>query len=121
LRRARVALLGTAKPKTAAVIFVQMLGKKGAKVSLYDPSLSKNELVNMARVLKRSLNEAAEGADCIVILSEQDQFKRLNLKKLRAVMKTPAAIVDLTGMIEPLKVEEEGFIYRGLGRGAGRK
>jgi UDP-N-acetyl-D-mannosaminuronate dehydrogenase len=121
LRRARVALLGAAKPKTAAAIFVKMLEKKGAKVSLYDPSLSKNELADMARVLKRSLNEAAEGADCIVILSEQDQFKRLNLKKLRAVMKTPAAIVDLTGMIEPPKVEKEGFIYRGLGRGAGKK
>ncbi len=121
LRRARVALLGTAKPNTAAAIFVQMLEKKGAKTSLYDPSLSKDELANMARVFKKSLNEAAEGADCIVILSEQDQFKRLNLKRLRAVMKTPAAIVDLTGMIEPQKVEKEGFIYRGLGRGAGRK
>ncbi len=121
LRRARVALLGSAKPKTAAAIFVKMLEKKGAKASLYDPSLSKNEIANMARVLKRSLNEAAEGTDCIVILSEQDQFKRLNLKKLRAVMKTPAAIVDLTGMIEPQKVEKEGFIYRGLGRGAGKE
>jgi len=121
LRRARVALLGTAKPKTAAATFVKMLEKKGAKASLYDPSLSKNELADMARVLKRSLNEAAEGTDCIVILSEQDQFKRLNLKKLRAVMKTPAAIVDLTGMIEPQKVEKEGFIYRGLGRGMEKK
>jgi UDP-N-acetyl-D-mannosaminuronate dehydrogenase len=67
------------------------------------------------------LNEAVEGTDCIVILTEHDQFKRLNLKKLRAVMKMPAAIVDLTGTIEPQKVEKEGFIYRGLGRGAGKK
>jgi len=121
LRRARVALLGTVKPKTAASIFVQMLERKGAKTSLYDPSLSKNEQGNMVRILKRSLNEAAEGTDCIVIMSEQDQFKRLNLKKLHAIMKTPAAIVDLTGTIEPQKVEKEGFIYRGLGRGAGKK
>jgi len=121
VRRARVALLGTAKPKTAATTFVKMLEKKGAKAGLYDPSLSKNELADMARVLKRSLNEAAEGTDCMVILSEQEQFKRLNFKKLRAVMKMPAVIVDLTGMIEPQKVEEEGFIYRGLGRGMGKK
>ena len=121
LRRARVALLGAAKPKTAAATLVKLLEKKGAKVNLYNPSLSKNELADMARVLKRSLNEAAEGTDCIVIMSEQDQFKRLNLKKLRAVMKTPAAIVDLTGMIEPQKVEKESFIYRGLGRGTGKK
>lgn len=121
LRRARVALLGAIKPKTASSIFVQMLERKGAKASLYDPSLSRNEQVNMAHLLKRSLNEATEGTDCVVIMSEQEQFKRLNLKKLRAVMKTPAAIVDLTGLLEPLKVEKEGFIYRGLGRGAGKK
>jgi hypothetical protein len=36
-------------------------------------------------------------------------------------MKMPAAIVDLTGAIEPQKVEKEGFIYRGLGRGVGEK
>jgi hypothetical protein len=62
-----------------------------------------------------------EGTDCIVILEEQDQLKRLNLKKLRAVMKSPAAIIDLAGAIEPSKVEEVGFTYRGLGRGAWKK
>jgi hypothetical protein len=36
-------------------------------------------------------------------------------------MKKPAAIVDLVGIIEPQKVEKEGFTYRGLGRGAGKK
>lgn len=122
VRRARVALFGSVKPNTAAAMFVKMLEKKGAKISLYDPSLSKNEMIDMAHVLRRrSLNEAAEGKDCMVILSEQKQFKRINLKKLRAVMKTPSAIVDLTGIIEPQKVEKEGFIYRGLGRGAVNK
>jgi nucleotide sugar dehydrogenase len=121
LRRARVAVLGTTGPRTTADTFVKMLETKGAKVSIYDPLLSKNEPSDMTRVLKRSLNEAVESTDCIVILTGHDQFKRLNLKKLRAVMKMPAAIVDLTGTIEPQKVEKEGFIYRGLGRGAGKK
>ncbi|HLE75680.1 MAG TPA: nucleotide sugar dehydrogenase [Candidatus Bathyarchaeia archaeon] len=121
LRRARVAVLGTTGPKTTADTFVKMLETKGAKVSIYDPLLSKNEPSDMTRALKRSLNEAVEGTDCIVILTEHDQFKRLNLKKLRAVMKMPAAIVDLTGTIEPQKVEKEGFTYRGLGRGTGKK
>ena len=56
-------------------------------------------------------------ADCAIILSGHEQFKRLNLKKLKALMKMPAAIVDLEGIIEADKVEKEGFIYRGLGRG----
>jgi hypothetical protein len=33
----------------------------------------------------------------------------------------PAAIIDLIGILEPQKVEKEGFLYRGLGRGAGKK
>jgi hypothetical protein len=54
-------------------------------------------------------------------LTEQDQFKRLNLKRAQAVMKIPAAIVDLAGIFEPRKVERKGFTYRGLGRGVGKK
>jgi nucleotide sugar dehydrogenase len=121
VRRARVAVFGTAKPKTSTIIFIKMLEKRGAKATLYDPSLSKNEFPDFPRWLKRNMKEAVEGADCIVILTEQDKFKRLNLKKLKAVMKMPSAIVDLTGMFEPEKVELKGFIYRGLGRGVGKK
>jgi len=98
-----------------------MLEKKGAKVSLYDSLLPKTDLANMARMFKRSLKEAVEGADCVVMLTKQDRFKRLNLKKLRAVMKMPAAMVDLTGMIEPKKVERNGFAFRGLGSGVEKR
>ena len=120
LRRARVAVLGTAA-KTSPTMFVKMLEKRGAKTGLYDPLLSKSEVANMARVFKRTLTEAVEGVDCIVILTEQDQFKRLNFKKLRAVMKMPAAIVDLTGMVDPKKVERNGLAFYGVGRGVGKK
>jgi UDP-N-acetyl-D-mannosaminuronate dehydrogenase len=67
------------------------------------------------------LNEAVEGADCIIILTGQDQFRRLSFKKLRAVMRMPAAIVDLGGLVEPQKVEKEGLTYRCLGRGEIKK
>jgi nucleotide sugar dehydrogenase len=115
LRRARVAVLGTANPTTATGVFVKMIELKGAKASLYDP-ISKMGPLEW-RVVKTSLNAAVEGADCIVILTGQEQFKHLNLKKLKALMKTPSVIVDLIGIFEPQKVETEGFIYCGLGRG----
>jgi len=121
LRRARIAVLGIEKPETVTTTFVKMMEKRGAKVSLYDPLLSKTNLSNAARVFKRNLKEAVEGTDCIVMLTEQDRFKRLNLKRLRALMKIPAAIVDLTGAIEREKVENTGFKYRGLGRGVEKK
>ena len=121
LRRARVAVLGATSTGTAVDNFVKTLEAKGGKVSVYDPLLSKNETSGVDHTLKRSIDEAVEGTDCIVILTEHDQFKRLNLKRLRAVMKTPAAIIDLARTTEPQKVEKEGFLYRGLGRGVGRK
>jgi nucleotide sugar dehydrogenase len=115
LRRAKVAVLGTANPTTATGIFVKMIELKGAKASLYDP-ISKMGPQEW-RIVKTNLNEAVEGTDCIVILTGQEQFKNLNLKKLKALMKTPSVIVDLIGIFEPKKVEAEGFIYCGLGRG----
>jgi len=121
LRRARVAVLGTAKPGTAADNLVKLLEKKGAKISLYDPLLGKNDASSNVRVVKRTLNEAVEGADCIIILTGQDQFRRLSFKKLRAVMRMPAAIVDLVGLVEVQKVEKEGLTYRCLGRGEVKK
>jgi UDP-N-acetyl-D-mannosaminuronic acid dehydrogenase len=120
LRRARVAVFGAAKTETT-MLFVRMLEKKGAKTRLYDPLLSKSEGSSMARLLKRSLKEAVEGTDCVVLLTKKNKFKRLNLKKLRAVMKMPAAIVDLAGTIEGKKVEGKGFTYRCLGRGVEKK
>jgi UDP-N-acetyl-D-mannosaminuronic acid dehydrogenase len=121
LRRAKIALLGAMEPGTAAAAFAELLKAKGAKVSRYDAYGSGSEPSEEDSSLKKTLNEAVEGTDCIVILSALEQLKRLNLKKLRAVMKSPAALVDLAGVTEPTKVEHEGFTYRGLGWGAWKK
>jgi UDP-glucose 6-dehydrogenase len=99
------------------MVFLKLLQAKGAKVSLYDPA-SKSDAFDLG-VVKSSLNEALEGVDGIVILTEEEQFKHLNLRKLKALTKTPSVIVDLAGAFERKEVEAEGFIYRGLGRGIG--
>jgi nucleotide sugar dehydrogenase len=117
LRRAKVAVLGTPNQNMATTKYVEAATIKGAKVTLYDPLLVKNEVSDTIPVLKKSLSETAEGADCLVILIEQEQFKRLNLKRLKAVMKKPAVLVDLIGITEPEKIQAEGFIYCGVGRG----
>ena len=114
LRRSRVAVLGKVNPASSVRIFAKTIEKKGAKVNFYDPS-AKKESIDVG-VLKTSLNEAIEGSDCIVVLSEQIVFNRLNLKKLKPLMKTPSAVVDFVGQIDPKQVEKEGFIYFGLGR-----
>jgi len=128
LRRARVSLLGISRAQnmedsSRALVkeLTERLESKGAKVNVYDPNFSADELGDLQSNFKRNLTEAAENADCIVVLANHDQFRHLNLKKLKVVMKTPAAIVDVEGIIEPDKVEKEEFIYRGLGRGVWKK
>jgi len=128
LRRAKISLLGISQtpntrgaPKTSVKKLAKILAAKGAKVSLYDPYLSRKEITDLGHHFKRSLTEAVEGVDCIVILTGHDRFKRLSLKKLKIMAKMPAAIVDFEGVIDPEKVEMKGFIYRGLGRGVWTK
>lgn len=129
LRRAKIALLGASQtpnmadtPKNSMRTFVKMLESKGAKPVLYDPYLSRRTATDLEQTaFKKSLTEAVEGADCIVIFTGHDQFKRLNLRKLKLLAKAPAAVVDFEGVLDPKKVEEEGFVYRGLGRGVWKK
>lgn len=124
LKRARIALLGASQTpnaqsslKRTAKEVVETLEARGAKVSLFDPYLSENEIAYMPHHFKKTLTEAMERADCVIILTAHDQFKRLNLRKMKLTMKMPVAIVDLGGITDPNKVEKEGFVYRGLGRG----
>jgi len=121
LRRARIAVLGVTSAGTSSEAFVRMLEMKGVRIKLYDSRGVRNERSDSTYVSKRSVVEAVENSDCIVVVTAEDQFKNLNLKNLRSVMRTPAAIVDLAGVFDSRRVESEGFIYRGLGRGFERE
>jgi nucleotide sugar dehydrogenase len=127
-KRARIALLGISEipdmkgcPKRIVKELAQVLTTRGCRITLYDPYFSEEDIADSQVRPKKSLAEAIEGSDCIVIIAQHDQFKRLNLAKLKLMMRRPSAIVDLEGIVEPGKVEKEGFIYRGLGRGVWTK
>lgn len=128
VRRARIALLGISSlrnekssPRTIVKALVKTLEARGAKVRLYDPFLSEWELREAQIRSARNLSEALEGADCFIVVTAHDTFKRLNLKKIKVLMRFPAAIVDFEGCFEPEKVENEGFVYRGVGSGVWSK
>lgn len=127
-RRAKIALLGLSEtpnmkghPKRIVREIAQVLLAKGSRINLYDPYFSEEDLPDSQFHLKKSLAETTEGSDCIVITTGHDQFRRMNLDRLKIMMKRPGAIVDLEGIFEPDKVEKRGFIYRGLGRGVWTK
>jgi nucleotide sugar dehydrogenase len=121
LRRARVTLLGDARRRPFGDDFIDMLEAKGAKISLYDPLLEGTDISDMKPAPKRNLREAAEGADCIVILTANSKFNLANIRNVQHAMRTPMVLIDLARIIEPEEIEKEGFIYRGLGRGAEKR
>ena len=118
LRRSKVAVLGPVNPESGLGLFVKMLEQKGATVTQYNPNAKKD---TESEDVKTSINEAVEGADCIVLLSGSEQFNHVNLKKLKALVKSPAVIVDLAGKFDPAQIDTEGFIYTGLGKGTDQK
>jgi nucleotide sugar dehydrogenase len=128
LKRSKVAILGLSyKPnvkemKGSLVIdLVNLLVDKGVKVSVFDPFYSPEELRSINIPAEKNLTKTFKGADCIVIAVGHDKFRRLSLKKIGMLMKKPYALVDLANIINPSKAVKEGFIYRGLGRGAWMK
>ena len=121
LRRSKITVIGTADPETAETKFIRMLEAKGAKAIIFDPLETASRNSARSEKKKRTVTDAAECSDCIVFLQGQELLENLNFKSLKTVMHSPAAIVDLSGDLEPGKVETEGFIYRGLGRVAGKK
>jgi len=126
LRRAKVSMLGISEipnlkspPKALARKLAKTMERRGAKMRIYDPYFTLGQ--TESEHFKKTLNEALEGADCIILITAHDQIRRLTTNKLKVVMKMPAAIVDFEGVFEPEKVEKEGFVYRGLGRGVWTK
>lgn len=128
LNRAVVVVFGVSCRPNAKMIqgsptlkFVNVLRKRGVKVRVYDPYFSFKELQGFGFPAEETWTKTVEGADCLIILVGHDKFKRLNLKKMKFLVKKPAAIVDMGQVIDPVKAEKAGFVYRGLGRGLQRK
>ncbi|WGM88819.1 MAG: nucleotide sugar dehydrogenase [Candidatus Bathyarchaeum tardum] len=124
LRRSKIAVFGvSALPNRKKVAhsatkqLVKRLKQVGVSVQVYDPFFSHKELTSMNYDAQKTMSQTVEGADCIVIAVAHEKFSRLNLKRLHLLMKQPTAIVDMGQVIDPIKAENAGFVYRGFGRG----
>ena len=118
-----VALLGlTFKPNTddmrdaASLAIVPALQAKGVAVRAFDPE-GMHEAGCLLTDVAFAANayEAAEGADAVVIVTEWDQFRALDLARLKDVMKRPV-LVDLRNVYQPADLRARGFDYSSVGR-----
>ena len=119
-----VAVLGLAfKPNTddmreaPSLELVPALQAAGAAVRGYDPQAMATAGPLLPGVTWcADVYEAAAGADCAVLLTEWNEFRGVNLDRLRAAMAAPA-IVDLRNVYKPAEMAAAGFAYRGIGKG----
>ena len=123
LRGRRVALLGlTFKPNTddmrdaPSITIAQTLIDAGLTVAAYDPEGMETARALMPEVaMAKSAYEALEGADAMVIATEWDAFRALDLERVRGLLRTPV-IVDLRNVYSTQQVASFGFSYHGIGR-----
>ena len=91
--------------------------KKGLNLSIYDPKGKSEALTLIDNVTwKNSAYEVAESSNCIIILTEWQEFKDLDLEKLRNLMKRPL-IYDFRNIFDPGNMKKLGFEYFSIGRG----
>ncbi|HEU4479701.1 MAG TPA: UDP-glucose/GDP-mannose dehydrogenase family protein [Pyrinomonadaceae bacterium] len=118
-----IAVLGLAfKPETndireaPAQEIIQGLLKRGAKVRAYDPVAMEETAKVISNIdYAEDEYEAVKDADALVIVTEWNQFRALDMTRIRDLMKTPR-IADLRNIYEPEDLRALGFEYIGVGR-----
>jgi UDPglucose 6-dehydrogenase len=124
LRDQTIGVLGLAyKPNTddireaPAMAVIQSLLEKGAHVRAYDPAAIPNakRLLNSSVEYCEDAYATARGADALLLVTEWDEFRRLDFDRIKPVMRRPV-LVDGRNIYDPRAMRDRGFIYRGVGR-----
>jgi UDPglucose 6-dehydrogenase len=102
--------------ESVGLAVVQRLTDRGAKVRAYDPQAMEKAKSHLKDVtLCSGPYEAAQGADCALLLTEWDEFRTLDWKKMKKAMAHPT-LIDGRNLFDPAKMRELGFTYRSVGR-----
>lgn len=127
LARRRVGVLGLAfKPETddvresPAIALVEALLRAGAEVAVHDPVASANARARLEERVVYAPEEdhhaVADGADALVLATEWNAYRDLDLARLRATMRR-RIVVDARNFYDPARFARAGFHYAGMGRG----
>jgi UDPglucose 6-dehydrogenase len=123
LQNKRIAFLGLAfKSNTddiresQAVEIIKLLRARGADIAAYDPKAMDNARAQFPDISFGSdPYETVSGADAVVILTDWDEFKTIDLSQVKALLKTPL-MIDARNLFDPEQMRSRGFTYVSLGR-----
>jgi len=123
LKGKTLAILGLSfKPNTddirdaPSVPIIKALLREGAKIRAYDP-VSMEEAEKILPEIKycKDPYNTLKGADALIIMTEWNQFRNLELDKIKALLNSPI-FFDLRNIYDPQKMREKGFQYYSVGR-----
>ncbi|MFN7662856.1 MAG: UDP-glucose dehydrogenase family protein [Alphaproteobacteria bacterium] len=125
LSNKKVAILGvTFKPDTddmrdsPSLTILPLLQKMGATLYAYDPVGMKNASEMIPGIhWKQNAYDTLQDADVLVLLTEWNEFRHLDLEEVKKRMKTPL-VVDLRNIYRPEEMVKAGFVYYSIGRQA---
>jgi len=123
LENKAIAVLGLSfKPDTddmrdaPSIVVINSLIRAEAKIKAYDPVAIKNaEKILKGITFSKDCYQAVEDADLLIIMTEWNEFRQLDLFKIKKLMRKPN-IVDGRNIYDPKKAREMGFAYLGVGR-----
>jgi len=100
-----------------AIELCQRLQKEGATLRVHDPKAMEKAkaLLNSDVTYVENMNDVAEGCDALVIATEWDEFKKLDLDRARKLLSHPI-MFDGRNLFDPKEMEKLGFIYKSIGR-----
>jgi UDP-N-acetyl-D-mannosaminuronic acid dehydrogenase len=120
LKESRITLLGIAYKSNVddsrfspSQTIIQELLRESAEVIVFDPYCKED----FGAKRKESLIESARGSDCLIIMTNHDDFEELDLFNLKFVMNENPSIIDGKRILEPRKATDAGFKYFGVGYG----
>ena len=94
----------------------QRLQKEGARLRVHDPrAMEKAKAVLKDVTYVADMNKVADGCDALVIATEWDEFKKLDLDRARRALSHPI-LFDGRNLFDPAEMERLGFIYKSIGR-----
>ena len=122
LKNKKISFLGvTFKPNTddmrdsTSLKMIPFLCKKGSIVNYYDPYGEKKEFSRLKNcTYTKSVNESCADADLVILLTEWDEFKNINFKKV--VKKKKFKIYDLRNLYDPGQMKKNNIKYFSIGR-----
>jgi UDPglucose 6-dehydrogenase len=123
VRGKRLGVLGLSfKPNTddlrdaPSLEILRCLQEEGAVVQAYDPAAMEEASKALPGIeICENSYEAAAGADMLILMTEWNQFRNLDLDRIKSALKTPV-FVDLRNVYEPARMASLGFHYTSVGR-----